>query len=102
MLLYLFARLRVDQDLADAYPATIAAAGMPDLVVVWCASERIAVGRYPLGVHWAPFPLGPGLGSCELRGAICVYTTILACCLRTYNLVGIIPAKLHPEVRCRS
>ncbi len=61
MLLYLFARLRVDQDLADAYPATIAAAGMPDLVVVWCASEGIAAWRYPYVRH-GKYLLWPGLG----------------------------------------
>jgi hypothetical protein len=79
VLLYLLARLLTGDALADAYPAAIAAAGMLDLVVVWCCGEGIAGWRYSVLVHSASLFLWAVPPGCFLtRGGVSVSTGIVS------------------------
>jgi hypothetical protein len=68
VLLYLFARFRVEGDLRERYPAVVAGVGPLVLVVEILGRWVRGCARLLCG-HEVPLR-GPGPGRCELRGAI--------------------------------
>jgi hypothetical protein len=84
-LFYLFARLRVNRNLAYRYPAIVAGVGASFAVLVVVILSEWMRGRLS-SVHWGPFPLAwrsrfalVGAGASSLS----VYTTLYDICMVT-------------------